>query len=64
MPVVFNSIATAEYPATNGNIGWFLRCERLNELYSILKWKNRDETKSLDELGITVGEVLPYESAM
>lgn len=61
---VLPSIATAEYPAVHGMIGWYnYQRDKKLEYYTLL-FKEREEKKNLEELGIKEEEIYIQESVM
>ena len=61
---VLSSVATAEYPAIHGIIGWYNYNRNRNIDYYAVLFKDRKSEKNLKELGVNAKEIYVYESAM
>ena len=61
---VLSSVATAEYPAIHGIIGWYNYNRNRNIDYYAVLFKDRKSEKNLKELGVSAKEIYVYESAM
>ena len=61
---VLTSVATAEYPAIHGMIGWYNYNRDRNIDYYTLLFKDRNNGKNLKELGINEEDIYVCESVM
>lgn len=61
---VLSSVATAEYPAIHGMIGWYNYNRNRDVNYCVLQFKERIKGKNLGELGINENEIYLSSSIM
>ncbi|MBO5004633.1 MAG: alkaline phosphatase family protein [Clostridia bacterium] len=61
---VLSSVATAEYPAIHGMIGWYNHNRDIDIDYYTLLFKDRHSGKNLEELGIKEKDIYVCESIM
>ncbi|MBI4202720.1 MAG: alkaline phosphatase family protein [Chloroflexi bacterium] len=62
--VALTSLATGQWPAQHGVVGWWTHLPQIKRAATILQYLTRDDRRSLSDLGVTPSQAYPVPSAL